>query len=159
MRRLLCSIHVLSWVARVYELGQLDLAGAERVSWHLPPLCILKCPKYMPPIPAPLALTCTVEELQNESTICFGQRPCRWQNEIALQLINGESLVSISATGSGKSYIFWLPMPYENGLTLMIIPLKTLGQQLADESCQRGFCVVSVTAELLGKSPTLFEVQ
>src|SRR5258707_7326676 len=89
----------------------------------------------------------------------FGQRPCQWQSEIALQLIYGKNLVLISATGSRKSFIFWLPMVYKNGLTLMIIPLKTLGQQLANESCQQGFCAVSVTAELVGESPTLIEVQ
>jgi len=66
--------------------------------------------------------------------------------------------VSISATGSGKSLTFWLPMPYENGLTLIIVPLKNLGQQLADESSWRGFHAVSITRELLGMSPTMFEV-
>ena len=90
---------------------------------------------------------------------CFGQRPCQWQSEIALELINKKSLVSISATGSGKSFVFWLPMPYENGLTLMVILLKTLGRQLAEESCQRGSHAVSVTVELLGELPMLIEVQ
>ena len=73
-------------------------------------------------------------------------------------MLHEKMLVSISATGSGKSFIFWLPMPYENGLTIIIVPLKSLGQQLADESSQRGFHAVSVTAEVLGDSPGLLEV-
>lgn len=100
----------------------------------------------------------TIEQLQIESTAHFGRKPCRWQSEVAFQLLHKKTLVSISATGSGKSFIFWLPMPYENGLTLIIVPLKSLGQQLADESSRRGFRAVSVTAEVLGDSPRLLEV-
>src|SRR5260370_3975318 len=38
--------------------------------------------------------------------------------------------------------MFWLPMYYKNGLTIIIVPLKNLRQQLADESSQQGFCAV-----------------
>ncbi|KAF8313728.1 P-loop containing nucleoside triphosphate hydrolase protein, partial [Cantharellus anzutake] len=112
-----------------------------------------------PPLPTPPfpAKPHTAEQLQLDSTSHFGQRPCRWQSDIAFQLVHRRNLVSISATGSGKSFIFWLPMLYENGLTIIVVPLKNLGQQLADESSRRGFCTVSVTAELLGESLTLLE--
>src|SRR5260370_13867873 len=93
------------------------------------------------------------EQLQNKCTHCFGQQPCQWQSEIAFQLVQRKSLVSISAMGSGKSYVFWLSMHYENGITIIIMPLKNLGQQLAEESSWRGFWEVSVTAETLGESP------
>src|SRR5258708_39112340 len=93
---------------------------------------------------------CTVEQLQTESTTHFGRKPCQWQREVGFQLLHEKTLVSISANGSGKSFIFWLPMPYEKGLTIIIVPLKTLGQQLADESSQEGFHAESVTAKLLG---------
>src|SRR5260370_29344370 len=113
-------------------------------------------------IPYSLALPekpCTVQQLQHESASRFGQQPCQWQSEIGFQLVHKKNLVSISAMGSGKSLTFWLPMPYENGLTLIIVPLKNLGQQLADKSSQRGFHAISITRELLGMSPTMFEVQ
>ncbi|KAF8317295.1 P-loop containing nucleoside triphosphate hydrolase protein [Cantharellus anzutake] len=98
-----------------------------------------------PPLPTPPfpAKPHTAEQLQLDSTSRFGQRPCRWQSDIAFQLVHRRNLVSISATGSGKSFIFWLPMLYENGLTIIVVPLKNLGQQLADESSWRGFCAVS----------------
>src|SRR5260370_42682596 len=83
-----------------------------------------------------------VEQLQVECAGHFHQRPCQWQLEIAFQLVQGKTLVSISATGSGKSYMFCLPMYYKNGLTIIIVPLKNLRQQLADESSQQGFCAV-----------------
>ena len=104
------------------------------------------------------ARPCTIEWLQLDGMRHFGQKPCQWQSEVAFQLTSKENLVSISTTGSGKSFIFWLPMLYEDGLTIILVPLKNLGQQLADESSWKGFCAVSITAELLGVSPALLEV-
>ena len=97
----------------------------------------LKSLECMPSTVPLLVRPCTIEQLQLDGASHFGQRPCWWQSEIAFQLTNGKNLVSISATGSGKSFIFWLPMLYEDGLTLIIVPLKNLGQQLADESSWR----------------------
>ncbi len=100
----------------------------------------------------------TVDQLQQECSRSFGWRPCRWQSAIALELLWKKNLVSISATGSGKSCVFWLPMRYEKGITIIIVPLKNLGQQLADESSHEGFQGMSITAELLGESLDLLEV-
>ena len=44
-------------------------------------------------------------------------------------------------------------------MSIIIVPLEGLGQQLADESSQEGFCGVSVTAELLGESPNLLAIR
>src|SRR5260370_31392360 len=100
----------------------------------------------------------TIKQLQCECVEHFGWQPCQWQSEIAFKLADLENQISISATGSGKSHIFWLPMIYERGLTIIVIPLKSLGQQLADELSHEGFCAVSITKELLGESPTLLDV-
>jgi len=45
----------------------------------------------------------TIHQLQEECHSFFGWQPCRWQSEIAFKLLQKKSLVSISATGSGKS--------------------------------------------------------
>ena len=50
-------------------------------------------------------------------------------------------------------------MHYEDGMTIIIVPLKNLGQQLADESSQRGFTAMLVTAEILGELPNLLKVR
>src|SRR5258707_6302121 len=100
----------------------------------------------------------TGEQLQDECMGNFGWQPWWWQSEIAFKLTGLGNQISISATGSGKSHVFWLPMIYERGLTIIIISLKSLSQQLADESSQEGFHAVSVTMELLGESPTLLDV-
>src|SRR5260370_41773074 len=100
----------------------------------------------------------TIEQLQHECAKHFGWQPCWWQSEIGSKLTELGNQISISATSSGKSHVFWLPMVYEKGLTIIIVPLKSLGQQLADESSWEGFHGVSVTKELLGESPTLLDV-
>ncbi|KAF8340422.1 P-loop containing nucleoside triphosphate hydrolase protein, partial [Cantharellus anzutake] len=85
----------------------------------------------------------TVEGLQHECSEYFGWRPCRWQSEVAFNLVGRANQISISSTGSGKSRVFWLPMIYESGLTIIVVPLKSLGQQLADESSREGFHAIS----------------
>ena len=112
----------------------------------------------MPILNAKHSTLTTISQLQEECHSFFGWQLCRWQSEIAFKLLQKKSLVSISATGSGKSCVFWLLMQYEKGITLIIVPLKTLSQQLADESSHEGFWGVSVTAELLGELPNLLDV-
>ena len=68
-----------------------------------------------------------------------------------------KSLISVSATGSGKTITFWLPMMREEGLTIIIMPLKSLGMQLAEELEWHGWRAVSVMAEVLGESPDLIK--
>ena len=75
------------------------------------------------------------------------------------QTTSEKNLRSISATSLGKSCIFWLPMQYENGVTIIIVPLKNLGQQLADKSSHQGFWGVPITAEPLGESPDVLDVK
>ncbi len=111
--------------------------------------------KHSNPTPTPE----TIGQLQEECFRSFGWQPCRWQSAIAFELLQKRTLVSISATGSGKSRVFWLPMRYEKGMSIITVPLKSLGQQLADESSWEGFRGVSVTAELLGESPNLLAIR
>ncbi|KAF8328526.1 P-loop containing nucleoside triphosphate hydrolase protein, partial [Cantharellus anzutake] len=82
-------------------------------------------------------------------------RACIWQCMVALSLLAKRNVVSISATGSGKTMTFWLPMLREKGITFIVTPLKSLGSQLSDESIKKGFPSVSITAELLGEKPGL----
>ena len=61
--------------------------------------------------------------------------------------------------GSGKTMTFWLPMLHEEGITFIVTPLKSLGSQLSDETIQKGFPSMSITAELLGEKPGLIKVR
>ena len=49
-----------------------------------------------------------------------------FQNRILQRVFNGENVIGISATGSGKSLCFWLPALLKPGLTLIIAPLRSL---------------------------------
>src|SRR5260370_39530339 len=99
-----------------------------------------------------------IEALRDESERCLYICACNWQCKIAQSLLAKKSLVSVSGTGSGKTIMFWLLMMREEGLTIIIMPLKSLGMQLAEELEQHGWRAVSIMAEVLGESPDLIKV-
>ncbi len=49
-----------------------------------------------------------------------------FQNCILQRVFDGEHVLGISTTGSGKSFCFWLPALLKPGLTLVICPLRSL---------------------------------
>jgi len=51
-----------------------------------------------------------IQELQKQGMERLGIWPCVWQAKVTLHLLSKSSMVSISATGSGKTVMFWLPM-------------------------------------------------
>ena len=108
-----------------------------------------------PMAPCTLPVESDIKELQDESKDHFHVHTCIWQCRVVLKLLAKKSIVSISATGSGKTMTFWLPMLLKEGITFIVTPLKSLGSQVSDKSIQKGFPSVSITAELLGEKPGL----
>lgn len=53
-----------------------------------------------------------------------GTKP--FQDRVLQRVFNGQHVLGISATGSGKSFCFWLPALLRPGLTLIICPLRSL---------------------------------
>jgi len=49
-----------------------------------------------------------------------------FQNKVLERVFGGQHVLGISATGSGKSFCFWLPALLKPGLTLIICPLRSL---------------------------------
>ena len=49
-----------------------------------------------------------------------------FQDRVLQRVFNGSDVLGISATGSGKSFCFWLPALLKPGLTLIIAPLRSL---------------------------------
>ncbi len=111
------------------------------------------------PTPEPSGWPRTVVQLQNECADYFNQRPCQWQSEIAFQLVQRRMLVSISAMGSGKSYIFLAAYALWEQTYNNYCAAENPWTALADESSQQGFCMVSITHKILGESPNLFKVR
>jgi ATP-dependent DNA helicase RecQ len=57
----------------------------------------------------------------------FGyKRTRRFQGRVLQRAFNGQPVIGISATGSGKSFCFWLPALLKPGLTLVVCPLRSL---------------------------------
>lgn len=76
-------------------------------------------------------------------------RPCLWQIEITRTLLDParRDIVSTAATGAGKTATFFLPMLYSKLATIIVTPLKLLGEQHAQEAIKLGFKAVSVMRE------------
>lgn len=73
----------------------------------------------------------TVQDIQQNLSYVvrefFGySRTKPFQDKVLQRLFNGEDTLGISATGSGKSFCFWLPSLLKPGLTIVIAPLRSL---------------------------------
>ena len=74
-----------------------------------------------------LTLDTIQQRLQYFCSSVFGYEKSKpFQNLIFQRVFNGEHVLGISATGSGKSLCFWLPALLRPGLTLIICPLRSL---------------------------------
>ncbi|KAG1811372.1 P-loop containing nucleoside triphosphate hydrolase protein, partial [Suillus subaureus] len=72
-----------------------------------------------------------VSEICNRTLQVFGQRPCLWQVEVTQAVLRcDQDVVSISATGSGKTMTFWMPLLFHpQGIQIVVTPLNILGTQ------------------------------
>ena len=90
------------------------------------------------------------------------KRPCWFQIQVAQALyLRQKDVVGISATGSGKTLSFWIPliMALEEGhdkMTVVVTPLNLLGKQNVVDLQQAGIPAVAVSAE--NASPEVFKV-
>lgn len=92
----------------------------------------------------------SVDEVKQRGYERFGWLPCLWQIEIARVLLERRDLVGTAATGAGKSVTFFLPAFFEKGgVTVLVCPLKGLGDQHAADVMKYGFVAISLTAETI----------
>ena len=74
-----------------------------------------------------LTLETIQQGLQYFCSAVFGYGETKaFQNTVLQRVFNGQHVLGISATGSGKSLCFWLPALLRPGLTLIICPLRSL---------------------------------
>ena len=64
---------------------------------------------------------------------------CKWQAEITQAILGGRDIVSTAAIGAGKTATFLLPMLFEDLLEFIVMPLKSLGEQMALNTCTLNF--------------------
>ena len=66
----------------------------------------------MTSVPKPLKHTMPQNdtEAQNEVEAQFGVRPCLWQLKVVRKILEQDDVITIVATGSGKSLTYWMPL-------------------------------------------------
>ncbi|OSD04072.1 P-loop containing nucleoside triphosphate hydrolase protein [Trametes coccinea BRFM310] len=89
----------------------------------------------------------TVAEIREWTLQHFGRRPCLWQCNVAVSLLWGNrDLVCISATCSGKTLTFWMPLLFRpDGIQVIITPLNILGEQNTLQLQQIGVKAISIS--------------
>ncbi|KAL0575055.1 hypothetical protein V5O48_006900 [Marasmius crinis-equi] len=64
----------------------------------------------------------------------LGIRPCLWQLRVIREILHNEhDVITVAPTGSGKSMTFWAPLLFTKKVIIVVVPLKTLGEQFADD--------------------------
>ncbi|KAJ7767609.1 P-loop containing nucleoside triphosphate hydrolase protein [Mycena metata] len=79
----------------------------------------------------------------------LGYQPCLWQIKVVEAILKRDGdVVCISATGSGKTLTFWLPLLFRpQGIQLVISPLNILGQQNVAQLAAMKINGITITAE------------
>ena len=97
------------------------------------------------------------EQVQREVEERTGTRPCIWQIQVVRKVLEGGDVITIAATGSGKTFTYWMLLLYiKHGIVLLVTPLKLLGKQFIDVLAKNHLKAVSMTAA--NATNTLFEV-
>jgi hypothetical protein len=72
-------------------------------------------------------------QVQREVEDRTGIRPCIWQIEVVRKVLEGVDVITIAATGSGKSLCYWMVLLYVRyGIVFLVTPLKLLRKQFVE---------------------------
>lgn len=90
-----------------------------------------------------------LSQVRDKVEKCFGYRPCLWQLRVVQAVLKHDGdIVSVAATGSGKTLTFWMPLLFiPDGIQLVVTPLNILGKQNVDTLEKVGIKAISMTAE------------
>jgi superfamily II RNA helicase len=92
----------------------------------------------------------------------FSFMPCFWQIHVVCTILNGDDVITIAKTGSGKSMTYllatyWMPVLFiKYGILVIVTPLKLLRSQFAQTLEDNHISAISVTAANITNE--LFEV-
>lgn len=125
----------LEWASELHRLVKItDVAKKGVTEWTASTVQLNPATLPAPPINAGrvrfragLTLEAIRQGLQYFCSTVFGYEETKpFQNTVLQRVFNGQHVLGISATGSGKSLCFWLPALLRPGLTLIICPLRSL---------------------------------
>jgi len=91
--------------------------------------------------------TLLLSHIRDKVKECFGYHPCLWQIHMVQALLkNDNDIVSILATGSGKSLTFWMPLLFIlEAVQIIIMPLNILGRQNVETLGKVGIQAIMIT--------------
>ncbi|KAJ3562339.1 hypothetical protein NP233_g9639 [Leucocoprinus birnbaumii] len=90
----------------------------------------------------------TEDQIRRDVIARFGVKPCLYQIRDALAQLRGEDVITIAATGSGKTLTFWIPLLYiEDDFIFLITALNILGDQNVKELQAAGFSAINLLPE------------
>ena len=70
------------------------------------------------------------EEAQRVAEESIGIWPCLWQIKVVCMILEQWDVITIAATGSGKSLIYWMALLFiKHGIVVLVTPLKLLKKQ------------------------------
>ena len=97
------------------------------------------------------------DAVQDEVEARLGVRPCLWQIRVVCKILEQDDVITVAATGSGKSLTYWMPLLFvKHGVIIIVTPLKLLGRQFVDVLADNMISAVSMTAANASKE--VFEV-
>ncbi|KAJ7207018.1 hypothetical protein C8J57DRAFT_1727419 [Mycena rebaudengoi] len=90
-----------------------------------------------------------LSEIRDKIEAVFGYRPCLWQIKVVRAILKRDrDVVSIAATGSGKTLTFWMPLLFiPDGIQIVVTSLNILGKQNVDSLAKVGISAITITAD------------
>ena len=88
-------------------------------------------------------------EIRWQTQEILSYRPCLWQIHVVEAILkHDKDIISIAATGSGKTLTFWMPFLFKkDGIQIVITPLNILGKQNVKSLVKMGIQGITVTVE------------
>jgi ATP-dependent DNA helicase RecQ len=89
------------------------------------------------------------EVIRQKTFEAFGFYPCLWQIRVVEAILkHNRDVISIAATGSGKTLTFWMPLLFhKGGIQMVVTPLNLLGTLNVDDLASKGFTAIAISAE------------
>ena len=103
----------------------------------------------MPILSRPLEYTIpeSNEDVQNDVKSKTGIQSCLWQIAVVHHILEQQDVITVAATGSGKSLTYWMALLcIKYGIVLLVTPLKLLGMQFVEILTGNKITAVSMTA-------------
>jgi len=87
-------------------------------------------------------------ELRTKTEEIFGKKPCFFQCRLGTAQLEGHNIISIAATGSGKTLSYLITLLFSGGKFIILVSaLNVLRDQFVVETEKGGYPAISVTVE------------